>query len=362
MAQQIINNGESGLIVRNKLNDNFTELYTGKDSVTVANFAALPAPATVPGQRYWCLASQGVYLINRKPAGAYYSDGVAWTWLGDNPTTADQLGFVPTGALTSTNVQAAIVEATDRAKQTGTQTASTISDFDSASRAQTEAELVAGTNITITPSGSGATRQLTIEASGGGGSVTSVTGTAPIASSGGTTPAISISAATPSAAGSMSAADKAKLDNITYTVLGADVTNNTTTPANVGLAFAPASSSTYLVEVFLNVQTAVTTTGIQIGLSAGASTAIVAATIFVQVPSSTVGSDLVRLSNFVSGGSVIAPGTAFTTLNVSPAFIRSLITTTTGASGNIDVVFNSEVGGSLVTVGAGSTMRITKVA
>jgi hypothetical protein len=44
------------------------------------------------------------------------------------------------------------------------------------------------------------------------GTVTSVTGTSPIASSGGTTPAISISAATTSVAGSMSAADKAKLD------------------------------------------------------------------------------------------------------------------------------------------------------
>jgi len=44
------------------------------------------------------------------------------------------------------------------------------------------------------------------------GSVTNVTGTAPIISSGGTTPAISISAATISAAGSMSAADKIKLD------------------------------------------------------------------------------------------------------------------------------------------------------
>ena len=44
--------------------------------------------------------------------------------------------------------------------------------------------------------------------------VTSVTGTAPIVSSGGTTPAISINAATTSAAGSMSSADKTKLDGI----------------------------------------------------------------------------------------------------------------------------------------------------
>ena len=44
--------------------------------------------------------------------------------------------------------------------------------------------------------------------------VTSVTGSPPIASSGGTTPAISISAATDSTAGSMSAADKTKLDTL----------------------------------------------------------------------------------------------------------------------------------------------------
>jgi hypothetical protein len=48
-------------------------------------------------------------------------------------------------------------------------TSASISDFNSATRAQVEAELIAGTNITITPSGSGATRQLTIAASGGGG-------------------------------------------------------------------------------------------------------------------------------------------------------------------------------------------------
>ena len=59
-------------------------------------------------------------------------------------------------------------------------------------------------NIKLTASFSG----------GGGGTVTGVTGTAPIVSSGGTTPAISINAATTSAAGSMSSADKTKLDGL----------------------------------------------------------------------------------------------------------------------------------------------------
>lgn len=47
---------------------------------------------------------------------------------------------------------------------------------------------------------------------GGAGTVTDVTGTSPIVSSGGATPAISIDAATTLAAGSMSAADKVKVD------------------------------------------------------------------------------------------------------------------------------------------------------
>ena len=53
-----------------------------------------------------------------------------------------------------------------------------------------------------------------VDANAGGGSVNSVSGSAPIVSSGGTTPAISITAATTSAAGSMSSADKTKLDGI----------------------------------------------------------------------------------------------------------------------------------------------------
>ena len=63
-------------------------------------------------------------------------------------------------------------EAGSYAASSHNQAASTITDFASASRAQTEAELVAGGNITITPAGSGATRTLTIDASGGGSSVT----------------------------------------------------------------------------------------------------------------------------------------------------------------------------------------------
>lgn len=76
-----------------------------------------------------------------------------------------KLDGVASGA-TANSADAALLA---RANHTGTQTATSISDFNSASRAQVEAELIAGTNVTITPGSSGATRTLTIAASGGGG-------------------------------------------------------------------------------------------------------------------------------------------------------------------------------------------------
>lgn len=85
-----------------------------------------------------------------------------------------------------------------------------------------------------------------------GGTVTGVTGTAPIVSSGGNAPAISISTATTSTAGSMSAADKAELDaatnaNTASTLVARDASGNfsagTITAALTGNA-TTASTST----------------------------------------------------------------------------------------------------------------------
>jgi hypothetical protein len=125
-----------------------------------------------------------------------------------------KLDGVATGA-TANSPDATLL---NRANHTGTQASSTISDFAESSRVQLEAALVAGANVTLTPSGSGATRTIAIASTaegGGGGTVTSVTGTAPIqVASGTTTPAITIDAASTIAAGSMSAADKTKLDGV----------------------------------------------------------------------------------------------------------------------------------------------------
>lgn len=66
--------------------------------------------------------------------------------------------------------------------------------------------------------------------------VASVGGTAPIASTGGTNPVISIAAATTSAAGSLSAADKTKLDSITAVgkIFSVTVPGGGSVPGNSG--------------------------------------------------------------------------------------------------------------------------------
>ena len=113
MARQVINNGESGSAVRAKLNENFAELYAGKDAVTVANYAALPDPTTVSGERWWVLASTGVWFVNRFLKGAYYSDGVAWSYMGDFAQAAAEITNTPAGTIAAVNVQDAIDELDD---------------------------------------------------------------------------------------------------------------------------------------------------------------------------------------------------------------------------------------------------------
>jgi hypothetical protein len=108
----------------------------------------------------------------------------------------------------------------DRANHTGTQTASTISDFNASSRAQTEAMLIAGTGITLTPASSGATRTITV--------ASSVSGSGPTI----------------------------------YTLANNAATGANTTPINVtGLVFSYEANSTYKIELFGRVQPVAATTG-----------------------------------------------------------------------------------------------------
>jgi hypothetical protein len=89
-------------------------------------------------------------------------------------------------------------------------------------------------------------------AGAGGGGVSSVGATAPIASTGGATPVISISAATTGAAGSMSAADKTKLDAVTT----ANIPSAGEKSALAGTSGTPGSGNKYVTEAGLTLQKA----------------------------------------------------------------------------------------------------------
>lgn len=79
--------------------------------------------------------------------------------------------------------------------------------------------------------GGGTALEYVNQSGGGAGTVTSVSGTAPIVSTGGNTPTLSINAATTGAAGSLSAADKTKLDGIDGNVLDGQIIEYTTRSA-----------------------------------------------------------------------------------------------------------------------------------
>jgi hypothetical protein len=107
------------------------------------------------------------------PAGSGAGDMLAANNLSDvaNNTSDANKPVSTAQAAADSAVQAFAVQ---RASHTGSQLSATISDFVAAARAQIEAALIAGSNVTITPAGSGATRTFTISAAsvGGGGDVT----------------------------------------------------------------------------------------------------------------------------------------------------------------------------------------------
>ena len=168
------------------------------------------------------------------------------------------------------------------------------------------------------------------------GTVTGVTGTAPIVSSGGTAPAISISAATTSAAGSMSSADKTKLDGIAASA------NNYTLPKATATALGG-------VELFdATVQTvaanAITTTaGRTYGVQLNSADQMV-----VNVPWVDTTTDATKLplaGGTMTGAITFAAGQTWPTFNQN----------TTGTAANITGTYGGTLTSSQITTGLGFT-------
>jgi len=70
-------------------------------------FAELPDAAEWTGRVYLVKVNTGTWLINRKRAGLWYSDGVSWERLGTLPT-CEEMGAIatapPDGSLGVTNL------------------------------------------------------------------------------------------------------------------------------------------------------------------------------------------------------------------------------------------------------------------
>lgn len=138
--------------------------------------------------------------------------------------------------------------------------------------------------------------------------------------------------------------------------LAADVTNNTTTLANVtGLALALAANSTYQIDGRVMFQTAATTTGIRLTQTVPSGATVVAQW---NTPTSLTASTLANQRAADAG----ATTTAIDTANANTLATTSILVVTAATAGNLQIRFASEVSGSKAVVKAGSNLVAIKVA
>ena len=143
---------------------------------------------------------------------------------------------------------------------------------------------------------------------------------------------------------------------LTTVRLAADVTNNTTTLANVtGLAIALAANSTYTIDAKVMFQTAATATGIRLTQTAPAGATVVAQW---NTPTSLTARTLANQRAADTG----AATTGVDVANANTLACGSLLVMTGATAGNLQIRFASEVAGSNAVVKAGSHLVATKVA
>jgi hypothetical protein len=181
--------------------------YYGTDAAGAKGFYPLPSGSGATNLGVTTADSQ---LTVTSSSGTSAVLPAATTSLAGVMTSTDKTKL--DGMASGATANATNAELRDRGTHTGLQLASTISDFASAARVQVLGAVVAGTNITATTSGTGATAVTTIAAAGTNISstrtMTAVTVTSSTGGSG------SIPAATTSLAGVMTSTDKTKLDGI----------------------------------------------------------------------------------------------------------------------------------------------------
>ena len=137
--------------------------------------------------------------------------------------------------------------------------------------------------------------------------------------------------------------------------LAADVTNSTTTLANVtGLALALAANSTYQVDAQVMFQTAATTTGIRLTQTVPAGATVVAQW---NTPTSLTAVTAANQRAADAG----AATTAIDAANANTLATASLLVITGTTAGSLQIRFASEVAASNAVIKAGSSLVATKV-
>lgn len=250
-----------------------------------------------------------VYLTQAEGDALYavvaHSHGAATSGAAGFMSAADKskLDGIASGA-TANSADATLLA---RANHTGTQAASTISDFAEAVDDRVAALLVAGSNITLTYND--AAGSLTVAAAGGGGA-----------------------------------------DPWTWVKLAANSTVSTTAFAAVsGMSFSALANTTYLVEVVGAYQTAATTTGIALALD---------------IPSgSVIGMNQVSTSATALGGAeqiADATTTGATTgvraANTNTPIVGRFVVAVGATAGTIQLMQRSEVAASNTVLQAGLTI------
>lgn len=148
-------------------------------------------------------------------------------------------------------------------------------------------------------------------------------------------------------------------DPWTVVTLANDFVNSTTTAQNVtGLLFTPAANTSYLIEIYVNCQTAATTTGARPGWTWP--TGLTIGTGWMNSPNNATAS--AQAWGSAASGELVCSATGVAVANSPYMHIgQAHLIAGPSVSGNFQMRLRSEIAASAVTMKAGSFLRIREI-